>query len=72
MEKEAKKYMSTAAEVFWFYPNLIGYLRIIGMILSFYFAMKNWKLSVVCYTIAFIGDVFDGYAARAFNQSMRF
>ena len=42
------------------------------MILSFYFAMTNYKLTLLFYLLAFGGDVVDGYIARACNQSSRF
>ncbi len=31
-------------------------------------ATTNWKLSILSYLLAFVGDVVDGYVARAFNQ----
>ena len=60
------------SEVLLFYPNLIGYLRIIFMILSFYFSKYNWSLAIFFYGFAFFGDVVDGHVARAFNQSSEF
>ncbi len=57
----------TTTDVFLYYPNLIGYLRVAFMVASFVFA-ANWKLSVTFYLLAFVGDVVDGYVARAFNQ----
>lgn len=59
----------TSGDVLLYYPNLIGYFRIACMWLSFYFAQSNWKASVICYSLAFVGDVVDGYVARAFKQS---
>ena len=38
------------------------------MLLSFVFAKTSWELSVIFYLAAFVGDVVDGYVARAFNQ----
>jgi len=61
--------MVSAYDVLLFYPNLIGYARVILMVLSFWFAMKDWKISIICYLLAFTGDVVDGYVARAFKQS---
>ena len=60
----------TAAQVLWFYPNLIGYSRVIFMILSFYFAKNDPLSTIVFYLLAFGGDVIDGYVARIFNQCM--
>ena len=42
------------------------------MVLSFYYAVKSWKTSLICYLIAFGGDVIDGYVARKFQQSSKF
>jgi hypothetical protein len=34
-----------------------------------YYASKDeWKLSMIFYALAFMGDVADGFVARAFNQ----
>ena len=40
------------------------------MVMSFATAMVNWKMTIVLYTAAFAGDMFDGMAARYFNQCM--
>jgi CDP-diacylglycerol--inositol 3-phosphatidyltransferase len=58
----------STADVLLYYPNLIGYGRFIFMLLSFALAQSSWKAAVVCYILAFVGDVVDGYVARAFNQ----
>jgi len=63
--------MTTASAVLLFYPNLIGYLRVLCMVLSFYFA-NDWVKSVTFYGLAFFGDVVDGYIARMFEQSSEF
>lgn len=55
-----------------FYPNLVGYLRIVFMIGAFYTAKKSWEISSICYFLAFLGDTFDGYVARIFNQTSKF
>mmetsp|Transcript_5936 Transcript_5936/g.5318 ORF Transcript_5936/g.5318 Transcript_5936/m.5318 type:complete len:209 (-) Transcript_5936:8-634(-) len=60
--------MTTAEEVFLYYPNIIGYIRVLFMLISFYFSKISWQLSVISYLFAFIGDVVDGHVARAFNQ----
>jgi CDP-diacylglycerol--inositol 3-phosphatidyltransferase len=55
-------------EVLLYYPNLIGYLRVIFMLLSLYYGRRDWTICVACYCIAFGGDVVDGFVARAFDQ----
>ena len=74
----------SSIDVLLFYPNLIGYIRIIFMILSFYYmflssydldkkvSSGSWIKALVFYLIAFVGDVVDGYVARSFNQSSTF
>ena len=63
-------------KVFFFVPNLIGYLRVICTFLSLYLGEdnlstggSNWGTVVVLYLMSFVGDLFDGMAARRFNQS---
>lgn len=60
--------MATALDVLLFYPNLIGYARFIFMVIAFATAYSNWQVSIASYLLAFVGDVVDGYVARAFNQ----
>ena len=64
----------TSLSVILFYPNIIGYLRVLCMAASFYFALQQdaWKLTVILYLMAFVGDVVDGYVARAFDQCSEF
>jgi CDP-diacylglycerol--inositol 3-phosphatidyltransferase len=59
----------SASDVLIFYPNLIGYARVLFMIASFYYAASDWKKCFFCYGCAFFGDVVDGWVARRFNQS---
>jgi len=37
----------TATQVLWFYPNIIGYSRVLFMILSFYFAKTEPTYTIV-------------------------
>lgn len=62
----------TSSQVLRFVPNLIGYARIFSMLLSFAYALVNWKWSIIFYLAAFTGDLFDGMAARYFNQCSNF
>ena len=63
----------STVDVLLFYPNLIGYLRVTCMVLSFYFITgREWQLAFFCYGLAFFGDVVDGFVARKFNQSSEF
>jgi len=67
----AKRAVS-ASDVLLYYPNLIGYLRIIAMLASFYYANSDWRLFLALYLTAFGGDVVDGWFARRFNQTSIF
>ncbi|CAN0317244.1 unnamed protein product [Ectocarpus sp. 12 AP-2014] len=58
--------------VLFYFPNLIGYARIIAVLVSYYLADTNWKASFLCYVLAFVGDAVDGAVARYFNQSSKF
>lgn len=58
----------TAGDVLLYYPNIVGYIRVVCMVLSFYYAKSNWKRALVYYLAAFIGDVVDGHVARSFDQ----
>ena len=61
-----------ASTVLLYYPQLIGYARVIFMLLSLYFARSHWQKCLICYCIAFGGDVVDGFVARKFDQSSSF
>uniref|UniRef100_A0A0R3S3X9 CDP-diacylglycerol--inositol 3-phosphatidyltransferase n=1 Tax=Elaeophora elaphi TaxID=1147741 RepID=A0A0R3S3X9_9BILA len=58
--------------VWLFYPNLIGYLRIILAVVSFEaMAYAPWR-AALCYILSAASDAVDGYVARLYNQSSRF
>ena len=59
----------TAEDILLFFPNIIGYARVVFMLLALYFAQSDWKKCLSCYCVAFGGDVVDGWVARRFNQS---
>ncbi|CAM9337254.1 unnamed protein product, partial [Chrysoparadoxa australica] len=64
--------MPSPNEVLLYYPNLIGYARVVSMLTSFVLATTNWRWSAFCYILAFAGDAIDGAVARKFNQSSLF
>jgi len=49
-------------------PNMIGYARVIAMLLSFAYAQENWKFTCFCYLLSQALDAVDGFAARGLNQ----
>jgi CDP-diacylglycerol--inositol 3-phosphatidyltransferase len=66
----------TAAQVLTYLPNLIGYARIILVSVSFCLLIAGpkewWDVAVLLYVSGFVGDLFDGYAARALKQTSNF
>ena len=56
--------------VFLFVPNLIGYARIVLMIIAFYYMTnpEQYTVTVACYMLSQLLDAFDGHAARILNQ----
>jgi len=58
--------------VFLYVPNLIGYLRIIFAILSFYDIYESYWTFWIFYSLSATLDMADGYAARALNQTSKF
>eukprot|EP01002_Notosolenus_urceolatus_P012323 NODE_4190_length_829_cov_23.174359_g3464_i0.p1 GENE.NODE_4190_length_829_cov_23.174359_g3464_i0~~NODE_4190_length_829_cov_23.174359_g3464_i0.p1 ORF type:complete len:206 (-),score=8.94 NODE_4190_length_829_cov_23.174359_g3464_i0:109-726(-) len=57
----------------WFYlPNLIGYVRIISTAIAFAVAFHHPWWFLVFYTVGFLLDAADGWAARKFRQCTKF
>lgn len=61
-------------QVAMYVPNLIGYSRFIFLAICPYWLLNedDWFLGFFCYGMSYFLDVFDGKAARAFNQTSRF
>ncbi|KAL1899945.1 phosphatidylinositol synthase 1 (CDP-alcohol phosphatidyltransferase1) [Ceratocystis pirilliformis] len=58
--------------IFMFYPNLIGYFRIVLAVASLYYMPLHPRTCCLLYSISCLLDALDGYAARYFDQSTRF
>ncbi|KAI9749550.1 MAG: CDP-diacylglycerol-inositol 3-phosphatidyltransferase [Lichina confinis] len=58
--------------IFLFYPNLIGYSRIILAIASLHYMPLHPRTCSLLYSISCLLDALDGVAARKFNQATRF
>jgi hypothetical protein len=56
--------------IFFHVSSLIGYVRVLLTTYSFYIAMDDYKTSVVCYSLSFVCDFFDGFVARELGQRM--
>ena len=59
----------STVDVLLYYPNLIGYIRFGFLMISTYFAFSStyWILFPIFYGLAYLMDIADGMAARAFN-----
>ncbi|MDI1487670.1 MAG: phosphatidylinositol synthase 1 (CDP-alcohol phosphatidyltransferase1) [Ramalina farinacea] len=58
--------------VFLFWPNIIGYSRIILAIASLYYMPLHPRTCSLLYSISCLLDALDGVAARYFSQSTQF
>lgn len=72
-KSESSTELVTPNAIFTFVPNIIGFGRVITLILSF-FTMKNYPvITMGClYSASCLLDAFDGHYARKFNQSTQF
>jgi len=61
-----------AENIFFFVPNVIGYFRIILALVAFYYMPDDHVAATIAYVLSAVLDAFDGYAARALNQSTKF
>jgi CDP-diacylglycerol--inositol 3-phosphatidyltransferase len=66
--------MVTSSDVLLYIPNLIGYTRVLCTLLFLYLCQEKgmWHIALSAYVISFAADLFDGMAARAFNQTSKF
>jgi CDP-diacylglycerol--inositol 3-phosphatidyltransferase len=58
--------------IFLFYPNLIGYSRVVLAVASLYYMPLHPRTCSLLYSISCLLDAFDGLAARHFEQSTSF
>ncbi|KAI9811689.1 MAG: CDP-diacylglycerol-inositol 3-phosphatidyltransferase [Thelocarpon impressellum] len=58
--------------IFLFYPNLIGYSRIVLAVASLYYMPLHPRTCSLLYSVSCLLDALDGMAARRFDQSTRF
>lgn len=67
-----EKCSASPLKVALFVPNIIGYLRVIFSLTSFYVAKDHPLLFLFLYTTSFVLDAADGMAARAMGQCSHF
>ncbi|XXG97524.1 hypothetical protein Hte_003829 [Hypoxylon texense] len=58
--------------IFVFWPNIIGYFRIVLAIASLYYMPLHPRTCSILYSVSCLLDALDGYAARYFQQSTKF
>jgi CDP-diacylglycerol--inositol 3-phosphatidyltransferase len=58
--------------VFLFWPNIIGYCRIVLAVASLYYMNLHPRTCSLLYSVSCLLDALDGYAARYLDQSTRF
>ena len=66
---------TTAGDVLVYIPNIIGYLRVALTLTSIVLMIcfpALWIIAIACYVASFVGDMFDGMAARKYNQCSTF
>ena len=61
-----------ADNIFLFVPNLIGYVRVVLGLLSFYFMPFDPVTATFLYLTSCLLDAFDGWAARKLGQGTKF
>lgn len=58
--------------IFLYYPNILDYLRVVFVALAFYYSNSSPNIFFISYFLSFCLDLFDGMAARHFNQTSKF
>ncbi|RKF75258.1 CDP-diacylglycerol--inositol 3-phosphatidyltransferase [Golovinomyces cichoracearum] len=58
--------------IFLFWPNVIGYMRIVLAFASLYYMPLHPRTCSGLYSVSCLLDALDGYAARYFEESTRF
>ncbi|MCJ1465922.1 CDP-diacylglycerol-inositol 3-phosphatidyltransferase [Pseudocyphellaria aurata] len=69
---QVPKRAESSENIFLFYPNIIGYSRIILAIASLYYMPLHPRTCSILYSVSCLLDALDGLAARYFEQSTRF
>ncbi|KAL1978175.1 hypothetical protein VTN31DRAFT_1034 [Thermomyces dupontii] len=58
--------------IFLFWPNIVGYVRVILAVASLYYMPLHPRTCSFLYSVSCLLDALDGYLARRFNQSTTF
>ncbi|KAI9817542.1 MAG: CDP-diacylglycerol-inositol 3-phosphatidyltransferase [Pycnora praestabilis] len=68
----SRAFSEKGENIFLFYPNIIGYSRIVLALASLYYMPLHPRTCSLLYSVSCLLDALDGYAARYFNQSTKF
>ncbi len=68
----ANKKNYSFVDVFLFVPNLIGFARVVLLVVSLYYALGRPTVFLSLYTASFLLDAADGHAARILGQTSQF
>ena len=58
--------------IYWYYPNLVGYGRIVSTVIAFFYVFHSPLLAGVLYSLGQAFDAVDGVVARHFHQTSKF
>ena len=58
--------------IFLYIPNILDYLRVVFVALAFFYSNTSPNIFFISYFISFCLDLFDGMAARHFNQTSKY
>lgn len=72
MSTQLKEKDITSKDVLLYIPNLIGYSRVVTMVLSLFFMPKYPSLTTLIYGISCLLDALDGTMARKYDQCSMF
>ena len=72
INKQIKKQNITYQDVLLYIPNLIGYSRVVTMVLSLFFMPNYPSLTTLVYSVSCLLDALDGTMARKYDQCSMF
>ena len=65
---ELAKKEGLMTKIFFFVPNIVGYIRITCLIIAFWHLKSDYRIFMAFYIASYILDQVDGMAARHFKQ----
>lgn len=71
-KKKSRKVSRVAPKILLFYPNIVGYGRIVATVLAFSMVFTDYHWAAFWYLVGQGLDAVDGVTARFFQQTSRF